>query len=171
MRMKSMKLVAATIVLSVIILAIIPLAEAQYRRYYTVPRNSRGAVKHSEPGRLSNWLAMELNLTPREKSAIMPQIRKIMTLKRKAAPGLKRLKALHSDNKASDEKVAAGLNRFRNNLADARARIVREEKKLVDMKEMTPRRELTLTILGILDNGKSLPDIPKVRNQARRRPA
>ncbi len=157
------------IVLFAIILATMPLAEAQYRRHYRGPTYDRGAVKRGEPGRLGNWLAMELNLTPREKDIIIPQIRKIITLKRKA-PGLKRLKALQQNKKASAEEIAAGLKRFRNNLADARARIIREEKKLVEMKEMTPKRELTLTLLGILDNGKSLPRTPKARARTRKKP-
>ena len=59
--------------------------------------------------------------------------------------------------------------RFRNNLADARAKVIREEKKLVEMKEITPERELTLTILGILDNGRSLPRIPTGRPRVKKK--
>jgi hypothetical protein len=121
--MKRIEFIAVAVLLLTVILTTVALAETQYRRYDRVP--TYDPVKRDEPGRVNNWLAMELKLTPKEKDVIIPQIRKIITLKRKAAPGLRRLKALQQDKNASAEKIAAGLKRFRNNLADARGRIIR----------------------------------------------
>ena len=83
------------------------LAETGYGR--RGPKYNRRAVKAGRPERVNNWLAMELDLTPKEKSVVIPQIRKIITLKRRAIPGLRRLKALQKDKDASAEEIAAGL--------------------------------------------------------------
>ena len=163
--MRNTRFAAIVVVLLIMTLAAVAFAEAQYPRHYRGARPKRGANRRGG----SEWLARELGLTEKEKPVVMLQVRKLISLKRRAIPGLRRLKALQQDKNASAEEIAAGLKRFRNNLADARVKIIREEKKLVEMKEITPRRELTLTLLGILDNGRSSPKIPNIRVRTRRR--
>ena len=162
--MRKAKFIAMAVLAVMATLAITTFAEAQPRRY----RHER-AMRVGLREQINDWLAEKLNLTEKEKTTVLPQVRKIMSLKRRAIPGLKRLKTLKKNDEATAEDIAAGLKRFRNNLADARAKIIREEKKLVDMEEMTPERELTLSILGILDNGRSVSNIPLPRTRRRGR--
>ena len=167
--MRRTELIAISVVLLIAMLAVVALAETQQTREGRGTRPGRQAVRRGAADRMTNWLVKQLGLTEKEKVPVTLQIRKLMSLRRRSMPGLKRLKALQKNEKASAEEIAAGLKRFRNNLADARVKVIREEKKLVEMKEITPERELTLTILGILDNGKSLPRIPTGRPRARKK--
>ena len=167
--MRRTKLIAISVVLVIAMLAVVTFAETQQPRDERGTKPDRQAVKRGGAERMTNWLVKQLGLTEKEKVPVTLQVRKLFALRRREMPGLKRLKALQKNEKASAEEIAAGLKRFRNNLADARAQIIREEKKLVDMKEITPERELTLTILGILDNGKSLPRIPTGRPRTRKK--
>ena len=164
--MRRAELVAIAVVMLIAVLTTVAFAETQQPNPDKA-RPDRQTIRRGRQERMANWLARELNLTEEEKAPVMLQIRKVIALKRRAIPGLRRLKALRRNEKASAEEVAAGLKRFLNNLADARAKIIREEKKLVEMEEITPRRELTLTILGILNNGRSLRRIPTGRPRAK----
>jgi len=166
--MKRAKLIAIAALVIMATLATTTFAEAQPRRR-RAGRAGQRAMRVGLREEINDWLAKELNLTEKEETTVLPQVRKIMGLKRRTMPGLRRLKALKKDDEASAEDIAAGLKKFRNNLANARAKIIREEKKLVDMEEMTPKRELTLTILGILDNGRSVSNIPIPRTRRRGR--
>ena len=166
--MKRAKLIAIAVLVIMATLATTTFSKAQPRRHRGARAGQR-AIRVGLREQVNEWLAEELNLTEKEKKPVMLQVRKIMSLKRRSIPGLRKLKALKQNEEASAEDIAAGLKRFQNNLAEARAKIIREEKKLVDMEEMTPERELTLTILGILDNGRPLPRISAVRPRGRRR--
>jgi hypothetical protein len=159
MRMKRARLMAISALVITIMLTAVVLVEAQYTRRYRPRANRANTARTVAWQRVAPRLAKELDLTEKEAAAVMPKIRQLIVLKSRTLPGLKRLKGLQQNATASTEEVAAGLKRFRNNLANARAKIIRAEKQLVDMKEITPRRELTLTILGILDNGKTIPRV------------
>ena len=167
--MRRAKLVTIAAFLIIVILAAAALAEVPQTRQRRPHRLDRTVARRRGWEQTAAQLVQELNLDKEEAAVVIPQIRKLLILKYRGMPGLRRLKALQQSRIASAEDVAAGLKRFRNNLGNARAKIIRTEKQLVEMKEITPRRELTLTILGILDNGKAAPRIPTNRPKIRER--
>lgn len=166
--MKRAKFIAIAVLVIMAILATTTFAEAKPRRHRRARAGQR-AMRVGLREDINDWLAEALNLTEKERTPVLQQVRKVMGLKRRSIPGLKRLRTLKQDKEATAEDIAAGLKQFRNNLADARAKIIREEKKLVDMEEMTPERELVLSILGILDNGRPVSNIPVPRTRRRGR--
>ena len=167
--MRRAKLVTMAAILIVVILTAAALAEMYQTRQRRPPKLHRTETRRGGWEQIAGRLIIELDLNKEEAAVVMPEIRKLLALKSRGMPGLRRLKALQQSRIASAEDIAAGLKRFRNNLGNARAKIIKAETKLVEMKEITPGRELTLTILGILDNGKAVPRVqtnrPKVRKK------
>ena len=161
--MRRVKFVTIAAVLITVILTAAVLAEVPQTRQRRPHRLDRTVARRRGWEQIATRLVIELDLNKEEAAVVIPKIRKLLILKYRQMPGLRRLKALQQSRIASAEDIAAGLKRFRNNLGDARAKIIRAEKQLVEMKEITPRRELTLTILGILDNGRAAPRIPTNR--------
>ena len=168
-KMRRVKFIAIAVCVVTVMLAAAACAEVNQTRRRKPARVNRGEARQGGWEHTAVWLIKELDMTEKEAAAVMPAIRKLTVLRRKEMPGLRRLKALQKDGAASPEKLAAGLKRFRDNLADARMKIMRAEKELVDMKEITPKRELTLTILGILDNGRMRARTPASRQRPKKK--
>lgn len=169
--MKKSGLIVITALLITAVLATAMLAEAQYHRRRRLAQAAQKTTRPKTPEQMAIWLIKQLKLTEKEAIVVLPEIKKLLVLKYREIPGLRKLRAIQKDKNASDEEIAAGLKRFRKNLAVARMKIIEGEKKLVDMKEITPQRELTLTINGILDNGRMSPRMPAERAKPKKKAA
>ena len=99
----------------------------------------------------------QLKLTEAEEAAVMPVVESLVRLRYTGMPNLQRLRRLQRDQSASDESITTALKKFRKDLAETRIKVVEAEKKLMGMPEITPGRELILTIAGVLDNGQGMP--------------
>jgi hypothetical protein len=152
MKMRRTKVIAIAVLVIIVALAAVVFAQQPPRQPRT-DRPDQRASRQEMLQQLADRLTRQLQLTEEETDVVMPEVRKLMTLKVRGVPELRELRNLQRNRSASNEEITAALTKFRESLAKVRKEIAAAEKKLIDMPEITPRRELVLVTSGVLDNG------------------